>query len=193
MAAPGSWQFAVHMQETEIQEIRADIARLRSRELMCEANLCFLREQAGELADLPRSTAEAAEGRPERPLKEPRRRAARKGRERLAPKDGLTLAEREEQALRRHGSLRDQPLSRLLYLYAASGCRQTRLDLRVLAARLFVAEATANNGGTKVLRFQEEVRRLSADLGLDPKDHADLNAAFTKAATERVRGRAHDS
>ena len=179
MAAHGSRQ----VQETELQELRAEMAPLRTPS--CE--LRTLHERV-EGATGPCSSQEATKSGPERPLKEPRRRAPRKkNREQRVPKDGLTLLEREEHALQRHEDLVGVSLARLLQLYTESSCQETRLDLRVLAVKFFMTGVTAKNGGSKVLDFQSDIRRLSASMALDPKEHMDLNAAFTKAAKERVR------
>ena len=109
------------------------------------------------------------------------------------PTDGFTLLEREEQALQRHKDLSGVSLSRLLQLYTESSSHETRLDLRVLAAKFFIAEVTVKNRGSKVLEFQKDVWRLSASMALDPKENINLNAAFTKAAKERVRNCTGDS
>lgn len=176
-----SWGAALQMQESELAEIRAGIAFLRARERTCEARLSLLREKMVWEASL------AQQVEAEAPLKDPRPRKPRKSRGRSAvPKDGLTLVQREELALQRQ-DLPSMDLTLLLHTYVASSSQETRLDLRILAAKFFIQDVTAKNGGSKVLEFQQEVRRLLETLALSPQEHVDLNSAFTKAAKERVR------
>ena len=180
----GSWQVALQMQETELQEIRAGIAFLRARERTCIAKLQLLRQQVdrgASPASSPQRTGQAE------PLRDPRRRKARKSRGRpQLLKDGLALVEREESAAQRQ-DLSGMDLPQLLQAYAVSNGLEARRDLRVLAAKIFIQDVTQMNGGSKVLEFQEEVRRLSESMALEPKERVDLKSAFTKAAKERVR------
>jgi hypothetical protein len=184
IAMAGSWQVALQMQQTELQEIRAGIAFLRARERTCIAKLQLLRQQVdrgASPASSPQRTGQAE------PLRDPRRRKARKSRGRpQLLKDGLALVEREESAAQRQ-DLSGMDLPQLLQAYAVSNGLEARRDLRVLAAKIFIQDVTQMNGGSKVLEFQEEVRRLSESMALDPKERVDLKSAFTKAAKERVR------
>jgi hypothetical protein len=122
--------------------------------------------------------------RPQQAKEGGKRRRPRRPRPRNKPGDGLTAAQREDLAIPRLEASRDLSLPALMKEYCASTCAAARRDIRVLAARLHIAEAH----DARVLEFQAEVRRIAAGLALPAAAERDLFAAFTKAAKDRARG-----
>ena len=110
----------------------------------------FKAEEVAKVASqLQTDSAEAGQIMPAgAALKKPRRRPDKRNRGPRAPGDGLNLRQREEAALQRlqGGAL---GLADLLAAHCSAG-KEARLDIRVLAARLFVTEVTPENARAKL-------------------------------------------
>ncbi|NDD28771.1 MAG: hypothetical protein EB084_10950 [Proteobacteria bacterium] len=147
----------------------------------------FKAEEVAKVASqLQTDSAEAGQIMPAgAALKKPRRRPDKRNRGPRAPGDGLNLRQREEAALQRlqGGAL---GLADLLAAHCSAG-KEARLDIRVLAARLFVTEVTPENARAKLREFQDSVAHIASGFALTSQERQTLASAFTKAATERVQ------
>ena len=207
---------ALHAQQLELDALRAEVEWRRVHEEALVAEIRMLRAQmksreprriqlsegfgfnaerlegnskAEEAVKVKKPELQTDEPRQialaETVLKKPRQRANRRNRGPRAPSDGLNLRQREEGALRRlEGSA--SGLAELLAEYC-NASKEARLDIRVLAARLYFGEVTSENARAKLLEFQDSVADIASGFALTPKEKTDLASAFTKAATERLK------
>lgn len=207
---------ALHAQQLELDALRAEVEWRRVREEALVAEIRMLRAQmksreprriqlsegfgfnaerlegnskAEEAVKVKKPELQTDEPRQialaETVLKKPRQRANRRNRGPRAPSDGLNLRQREEAALQRlqGGAL---GLADLLAAHC-SASKEARLDIRVLAARLFVTEVTPENARAKLREFQDSVAHIASGFALTSQERQTLASAFTKAATERVQ------
>jgi hypothetical protein len=169
-------------------EVAESLAGLEAEGFKAEevAKVASQLEVAKVASQLQTDSAEAGQIMPAgAALKKPRRRPDKRNRGPRAPGDGLNLRQREEAALQRlqGGAL---GLADLLAAHC-SASKEARLDIRVLAARLFVTEVTPENARAKLREFQDSVAHIASGFALTSQERQTLASAFTKAATERVQ------